>query len=219
MDPSEGPQVPAPERSPAGTFKTVCDSTPSPGSGPHPPPRQCGLGGCWGRKHRDVPLAQHVCMSPHTPLHPSRSRQPLQRPARAHAGLTGHLPAVLAALASPVPTPCEPSWKAASAMAGGAGGWAWEAPRVSKMEPLPQALPAPAAQCGHRLSSHTSAMGLCTRKHILFLLLEHTQAYTPIFKQSHWTKESKHTQTHGACAHQFLDSALYANMQTYMLVS
>lgn len=126
-------------------------------------------------------------------------RQLLLWLARAHAGLIGHLPAALAASASPAPTPCEPSWKAASFMAGGAGGWAWEAPRVSRRVPLPQPLPAPAAQWGHHLSSHTCAMGLCTRKHILFLSLScsntHAQAYTPILKQSHCTKESKHKPT------------------------
>lgn len=79
----------------------------------------------------------------------------------------------------------------------GPGRWAWEAPRVSGRAPLPQPLPAPTAQWGHHLSSHTCATGLCTRKHILSLLLKHThaQAYTPILKQSRCTKESKHKPT------------------------
>lgn len=44
----------------------------------------------------------------------------------------------LAAPASLAPTPYEPSWKAASLPVGGVGGWAWEAPRVSTIMPLPQ---------------------------------------------------------------------------------
>lgn len=57
--------------------------------------------GCW-----HIPLVQHTCVNPHSPLQPSHSRQPLPRLLRAHAGLIGHLPAALAASASPAPTPC-----------------------------------------------------------------------------------------------------------------
>jgi len=62
----------------------------------------------------------------------------------ASLGTHGVNPAIcqlcLAASASPAPTPYEPSWKAASLLAGRAGGWAWEAPGVSRSTPLPQHL-------------------------------------------------------------------------------
>lgn len=160
----------------------------------HPHPQAVWAGGCWGRGCWDFPLAQHTCTSPQAPLIPHR--QPLLRRARAHTGLIGHLPAALAASVSPAPTPCEPSWKAVSFMPGGAGGWAWEAPRVSRMVPLLQPLPAPAAQWGHHLSSHTCAMGLCTRKHILSLSLAQTYTQRPTHQYLNSLTVPKKANTH-----------------------
>lgn len=160
-----------------------------------------------------------VCESTCTHSH---SSQPLPGLAGEHTGLIRASASCLAASASPAPTPSEPSWKAASLPAGGAGGWAWEAPRVSTMVPLPQ-----------HLQGLNSASSCCTvgapaelthmcygvvhqQTHTLSLLLEHTQACTLIFKQSRCPKDSKHTQTHGVCTHQFLDSEL---THIYTLVS
>ena len=78
-------------------------------------------------------------------------------------------------------------------LVGGAGGWAWEAPGVSRRAALPQHLQGlnSVGSCcpvGAPLElTHTCAAALCTRKHYaLFLSLSgsNTQACTPIFKHS-----------------------------------
>lgn len=139
---------------------------------PPSPPSSVGWG-LLGERMLECSIGPtHMCESTCTP-HPSQRASP--EAARAHVGLIGHLPAALAASASPSPTPCEPSWKTASLMAGGLGA-GLGSPQSLQDAPLPQPLLAPAAQWRHHLSSHTCAMRLCTRKHILFLslLLKHT---------------------------------------------
>lgn len=134
---------------------------------PLSPPSSVGLGAVGGRGGQErmlsspagpIPACEcthtlpYLCVSAHT-LSPTcmcvhtHPLLPLTRPPgslEASLGTHGVNPAIcqlcLAASASPAPTPYEPSWKAASLLAGGAGGWAWEAPGVSRRAPLPQHL-------------------------------------------------------------------------------
>lgn len=211
MNPSEEPQVPAPERSPGGPLRRVCGSTHL--SWKRVPPTYL--------KHPRVLLGEkmlvypigptYVCEStltaPALTLHTTspEASQSTRRVNRASASYFGSF--CLSSANS-----LQPSWKAASLTAGRAGGWAWEAPRVSRTVPLPQPLPDPE-------STHMCYGVVHQETHTLSLLLEHTQAYTPIFKQSCCIKESKHTQTHGVCAYQSLDPELCTNTQINMSVS
>lgn len=182
----------------------------SPGRGSHLP--ISSTPGCYWEKGRwYIPLVQHTCVSPHSSLQPSHSTaspeasQGTHRVNRASASCFGSF--CLSSANS-----LQPSWKAASLTAGRAGGWAWEAPRVSTTVPLSQPLPDPE-------STHMCYGVVHQETHTLSLLLEHTQAYTPIFKQSCCTKESKHTQIHGVCAHQCLDPELCTSTQINASVS
>lgn len=110
---------------------------------PPSPPSSVDLGAVGGlREDAEMSHWPDTCVFVHThPLLPLT--WPLGSP-EASLGTHGVNPAIcqlcLAASASPAPTPYEPSWKAASLLAGGAGGWAWEAPGVSRRAPLPQHL-------------------------------------------------------------------------------
>lgn len=178
------------QKSPAGVLRRVCGSILLSWKTAPLSPQAVWAGGLWGIECWDVPLVQPLCVNPHVLPHHSHSSQPLPGLAGEHTGLIRASASCLAASASPAPTPSEPSWKAASLSAGGAGGWAWEAPRVSTMVPLPQ-----------HLQGLNSASSCCTvgapaelthmcygvvhqQTHTLSLLLEHTQACTLIFKHN-----------------------------------
>lgn len=161
----------------------------SPGRGSPGPVSSMGWGRCQGRQHWDVPLAQQLCESagPPSPLPPS---QPLPVPAsgthRVNPGIGR--PACLAASGSPAPTPYKPSWKAASVPAGGAGGWAWEAPRVSRTAPLPQHFQGlnSFGSCGPvgAPAELTHVLGVVHQENTFSLSLKHTQPCTPMFKHT-----------------------------------
>lgn len=230
-------QVPGPETSPAGILRRVCGSTHLWKEGPILPPKQCGLGVCWGRECWDVPWAQYLCLSPHIPAPPSSllTLQPASPEASqgTHRVNPGICQLCLAASASPAPAPYEPSWKAASLPAGGAGGWAWEAPRVSRRAPLPQHLQGlnSVGSCcpvgALPELTRTCAMGLYTREHTLPLSLflscsnthrpAHQYLNTVSLYQRKQTHRNPHAQTHRVCVHQSLQ--LHAHIQIHVSVS
>lgn len=129
-----------PQRGDSGILRRVCGSThPSWKKAPPSPPckHYGGRGVLLGEMGCPI-SSTAVCESTCIPLAPPTAAclsedQPV--PHRVNRGLCQPC---LAALGSPAPTPYEPSWKAASLPIGWAGGWAWEAPRVSMIVPLPQ---------------------------------------------------------------------------------
>lgn len=174
MDPKEESQVPAPERTLAGTLRRVCGST-------HlswkrvPPAYLKHPGVLLGKRMLAYPIGPtHMCESTLTPpaltlqTASPEATQGTCRVNRASASCFGSL--CLSSANS-----LQPSWKAASLTAGRAGGWAWEAPRGSRTVPLLQPLPDPE-------STHMCYRVVHQETHTLSLLLERTQAYTPIFK-------------------------------------
>ena len=187
----------------------------------------------------------YLCVSAHTlsptctcvHIHPLLPLTQLPGSLEASLGTHGVNPAIcqlcLAASASPAPTPYEPSWKAASLLAGGAGGWAWEAPGVSRRAALPQHLQGlnSVGSCcpvGAPLElTHTCAVGLCTRKHIRPLSLSGSNTHRPAHQylntvslyQRKQTPRNPHAQIHQVCVHHFSDSELHTNIHIRISVS
>ena len=219
---------------------------------PPSPPSSVDLGAVGGpREDAEMSHWPDTCVCVHTPsptcvcvhTHPLLPLTwPLGSP-EASLGTHGVNPAIcqlcLAASASPAPTPYEPSWKAASLLAGRAGGWAWEAPGVSRRAPLPQHLQGlNSVGSGSRLplssegtsGAHTHVPWGCAPGSTyalslsLSLWIKHTQACTPIFKHGLTvpkkanTQKATHTHPPGLCTPLLRLRATHEHTQTHSSV-
>lgn len=186
---------PSPREETAGIQEGLCFHPPLLEEGPTPTPLQAvwaAAGGLLGETVLGCPIGSTAaCESTRIPLPlplPLKPASPKasQGTRRVNRGICQ---LCLAAQASSAPTPYEPSWKAASLPVGGAGGWAWEAPKVSTIVSLPQHFQGldsfgSCRPVGHRLSSHTCYGVVHQKTRTVSLLLEHPQPCTPIFKHT-----------------------------------